>query len=565
MESICSALAENGWNYLSILFQKFFDYEVDSDDEWEEEEPGESLHGSDDEKDQESEDDYVIDNEFFVPHGHLSDEELNGEDEMDEESNLETQQAKMKIIQEAFDNEIHKKTEKVKPRVIGLIWQQHDRSQPSNCSKATWDLLQANSYMMIGESVLLTPPTTNDDHTSGDDDTESTKNSITRRLKITEREVPNLIRLINGNQNNCNFLIKEFRAFIAKTQTPNREFSIISIKNKIKELAVYGMCPEAGPMHNRMCWYVPIETRKRYELEELTLPNTWQYTLTPRRAPLDVSNASIANDADKEKQQKDKQKEHARRDSDASSDGVIDLSDSNSCGLSETVTSETVKQASLKSANFNIAKFIRPLSEDEKKKQFGSLTLRPSSEFEAAFEQPSRSQPPTNTNDTKKLEKRPVADTPPKSNAVKKRVKLLASGPCGQDFSPKLKETLVTQFVTQLNNNARKRKSSSDNNGERQSPASTAGTSDGLVKATNAATNATGGIIVIDWSTFFFYVFFVSTFTLKILFLQIFFSLFVAVFAKHKAIDNQSIDSIASNQLNSIHITHTHDRNDIQK
>jgi chromatin assembly factor 1 subunit A len=48
------------------IFQKLFDYEVDSDDEWEEEEPGESLHGSDDEKDKESEDDYEVDNEFMV-------------------------------------------------------------------------------------------------------------------------------------------------------------------------------------------------------------------------------------------------------------------------------------------------------------------------------------------------------------------------------------------------------------------------------------------------------------------------------------------------------------------
>jgi len=57
-----------------------FDYEVDSDDEWEEEEPGESLHGSDDEK--ESEDEYEVDNDLFVPHGYLSDEEAgNSEDE----------------------------------------------------------------------------------------------------------------------------------------------------------------------------------------------------------------------------------------------------------------------------------------------------------------------------------------------------------------------------------------------------------------------------------------------------------------------------------------------------
>jgi chromatin assembly factor 1 subunit A len=72
--------------FLSITYcfylQKFFDYEVDSDDEWEEEEPGESLHGSDDEK--ESEDEYEVDNEFFVPHGYLSDEENVGQEDEDQ-------------------------------------------------------------------------------------------------------------------------------------------------------------------------------------------------------------------------------------------------------------------------------------------------------------------------------------------------------------------------------------------------------------------------------------------------------------------------------------------------
>lgn len=54
-----------------FIFQKWFDYEIDSDDEWEEEEPGESLKGSDDEKDEENpeENEYDVDNEFMVPHG----------------------------------------------------------------------------------------------------------------------------------------------------------------------------------------------------------------------------------------------------------------------------------------------------------------------------------------------------------------------------------------------------------------------------------------------------------------------------------------------------------------
>lgn len=62
---------------------QIFDYEVDSADEWEEEEPGESLHGSDDEKDKESEDEYEVDNSIFVPHGYLSDDE--GDEEENEE------------------------------------------------------------------------------------------------------------------------------------------------------------------------------------------------------------------------------------------------------------------------------------------------------------------------------------------------------------------------------------------------------------------------------------------------------------------------------------------------
>jgi chromatin assembly factor 1 subunit A len=52
---------------------QFFDYEVDSDEEWEEGGPGESLDGSD--SDGSLKDDYEIDNEFFVPHGYLSPDE----------------------------------------------------------------------------------------------------------------------------------------------------------------------------------------------------------------------------------------------------------------------------------------------------------------------------------------------------------------------------------------------------------------------------------------------------------------------------------------------------------
>lgn len=61
---------------MPLLLQKHLDYEVDSDDDWEEEQEGESLDGSAAGSDIEpmDNDEYEVDNEVFVPHGYLSDE-----------------------------------------------------------------------------------------------------------------------------------------------------------------------------------------------------------------------------------------------------------------------------------------------------------------------------------------------------------------------------------------------------------------------------------------------------------------------------------------------------------
>lgn len=61
-----------------------FEYDIDSDDEWEEPEDGESLRGSEDEESQDEQ--YEEDNDMFVPHGYLSEEE--GQDEMDDTVSL---------------------------------------------------------------------------------------------------------------------------------------------------------------------------------------------------------------------------------------------------------------------------------------------------------------------------------------------------------------------------------------------------------------------------------------------------------------------------------------------
>ena len=98
-----------------------FEYEYDSDDDWEEEEEGESL--SDDEKDKdedEEKEDYEVDNEFFVPHGYLSDEEEDRED--DEVVDKETVKEKQKLAAKEFEKEHKKKTQELKPRLWGTYW-----------------------------------------------------------------------------------------------------------------------------------------------------------------------------------------------------------------------------------------------------------------------------------------------------------------------------------------------------------------------------------------------------------------------------------------------------------
>lgn len=399
----------------TIFSFQIFDYEIDSDDEWEEEEPGESLEISDEEGDKESEDDYDIDNEFFVPHGHLSDEELQ-DDEM-EDNTPEAQKAKLKIAQKEFDDEWKKKTGKLKPRVIGLIWQNADGTKPNDCSTGIWDYLCDRSAIYTASSIVLRSDVADNDLDDGDK---------SKRIKMTDDAVPDLIRLLHGNRNNCKFLISEFRAFmVKKNETDNvqqREFSEASIKAKIRELAEKTVCTEPGPMYNKMCWFVSQDKRGECGLSALPLPNAWTYVLKPKI------------DADKE----------AEANEDGNSNGAI----------SESVTSASVKQASSKPSAFNIARFIRPLTEDEKKKQFGSLQLRTASPTNVPAGEPTPA--PAAPAVAKGKKASPSARKSAATNS-KRRVNLLMSCPRGEDFSPNTKNTIVSQFL-----NAAKRKKESE-------------------------------------------------------------------------------------------------------
>ncbi|KAA0183380.1 hypothetical protein HAZT_HAZT002000 [Hyalella azteca] len=149
--------------------EEIFDYEYDSDDDWEEEEEnGESLSDSEGEKEDGEDEQYEVDNDFFVPHGYLSDDEgqddkLDGsEDNTAEEdgahndapalidnkvsainivcyftflmitlhSPLFVDEEKLKAKQAEFEKELKKQTKQLKPRVLGCLWL-HEEEQSS--------------------------------------------------------------------------------------------------------------------------------------------------------------------------------------------------------------------------------------------------------------------------------------------------------------------------------------------------------------------------------------------------------------------------------------------------
>lgn len=408
----------------------------------------------------------------------MSDEELQNDDgsDLNDQENLKL---KLKLAQNELEDERKKKTQKLKPRLIGLIWQNFDGSKPIDCSNGVWELMNKHALFFNGPSVKVDASVNQQAENSDDENSIGNKPLGVRRLQIGEKDIPDLIKLINGNQNNSKFLVKEFSAYLAKNHQPQREYSSASIKAKIKDLAIWQACPEEGRMFKKMCWYVPIETRKRYGLNDLTFPNTWSYTLPPRR-PVELTENESGQQAP----------ENANKDADKKSDApeIISLSDdSNSCTLSETLTPELIKQASSKRAAYNIAKFIRPLTQDEKKKQFEPLTLnRHFSEDKIQEGQLNDSQSTSQAAGGKSKAARGTkraSKSSPEASTLKKRIKPLMSGPVGHELPTKLKTTLVTQFLS--HNSIKKRKCTEMNSDATEiSSTSTAGTSDGAKKKT---------------------------------------------------------------------------------
>ncbi|XP_042235760.1 chromatin assembly factor 1 subunit A-B-like [Homarus americanus] len=293
---------------------QIFDYEYDSDDDWEEEEAGESLSDSEgeekegEEKEEEGDgDQYEVDNDFFVPHGYLSDDEGRSDEEgAQEESVVEDDgtknKEKLKQKQAEFEEEMKKKTRHLKPRVLGCLWMADKNNNRAYdqlmkllsphkvvnlCSRLPIDIRRRGSLPAVVKDQNPEDEPFQDDKTGGKPKYFKT---------FPEEAIPHLIRLLHGNRNGKIFLSREFSDYWRKkdleddndetttTMMPSGGYFIAKkkVESKIKELGRWRKCIDEGPLHKVMMWYVPKVVREQYGLGDLSLPNTWNYINKPK-------------------------------------------------------------------------------------------------------------------------------------------------------------------------------------------------------------------------------------------------------------------------------------------
>uniref|UniRef100_A0A8C5PB38 Chromatin assembly factor 1 subunit A n=1 Tax=Leptobrachium leishanense TaxID=445787 RepID=A0A8C5PB38_9ANUR len=226
---------------------KILDYEMDSDEEWEEEEPGESLSHSEGVS------------VFMLVSDDLENQKVRQRLKAKEWDELQSKGKRFRVLQ---------------PVIIGCIWQE---------SNAAEIRLLKRFATCILESPLAEEELTQEI-------------SCNRNLK--DRQIlSQLLPLLHGNVNGSKTIIQEFQEYCRQglfsegesnvssvgltsnssspnsaQQTPITVPSKACLKRLISENSVYEKRPE-----HRMCWYVHLEVLKNFEKANLPVPCQWTY------------------------------------------------------------------------------------------------------------------------------------------------------------------------------------------------------------------------------------------------------------------------------------------------
>ncbi|XP_035141974.1 chromatin assembly factor 1 subunit A isoform X4 [Callithrix jacchus] len=262
---------------------KLLDYEVDSDEEWEEEEPGESLSHSEGDDDDDMGEDEDDDDGFFVPHGYLSEDEGVTEECADPENHKVRQKLKAKEWDEFLAK--GKRFRVLQPVKIGCVW-----VADGDCADEDLKVLQ-----QFAACFLETAPAQ-----------EEQTPKASKREKRDQQILAQLLPLLHGNVNGSKVIIREFqehcrRGLLSKhngsplspsatclqTPAPGEDATVPSksrLKRLISENSVYEKRPDF-----RMCWYVHPQVLRSFQQEHLPVPCQWSYVTTVPSAPREDS------------------------------------------------------------------------------------------------------------------------------------------------------------------------------------------------------------------------------------------------------------------------------------
>ncbi|XP_054983220.1 chromatin assembly factor 1 subunit A isoform X1 [Sorex araneus] len=269
------------------------DYEVDSDDEWEEEEPGESLSHSEGDEDDEVGEDEDEDDGFFVPHGYLSEDEGVTEECAD----LENHKVRQKLKAKEWDEFLAKgkRFRVLQPVKIGCLW---EAGGDQDTSEQDLKVLQQFRVCPLEMAPLE----------------EEQVSKASRRHKWDQQILAQLLPLLHGNVNGSKAIIREFQECCrrglldrdsgspesspgsSRPQTPTTTTEDTAVPSKallkrlISENSVYEKRPDF-----RMCWYVHPHVLRAFEQEHLPVPCQWNYvTMVPAASREDTGSVPAA-------------------------------------------------------------------------------------------------------------------------------------------------------------------------------------------------------------------------------------------------------------------------------
>ncbi|CAF0817101.1 unnamed protein product [Brachionus calyciflorus] len=208
---------------------QIFAYEFDSDDEWEEEPEGESICDSEKDEDEEVIDDDEDDG-FFVPHGHLSDDEI---DEEEKDIDPEIKKARETKRSEQWELERKKASKFLIPKCFIVP----NYNQPDNCYKNDSKIVDEIKLFERLKAIILStqlPINLNEPNSKNDESTQKTV-----KYKITEAS-PSAAKSIKSQKSKLQLnpqspINPTHIQTVTNTASPNATPSIIKFISKMSK------------------------------------------------------------------------------------------------------------------------------------------------------------------------------------------------------------------------------------------------------------------------------------------------------------------------------------------